>query len=299
MGIAKSQPKVSVCIVTYNQEAFIARCLRSVLTQAVDFPLEVVVGDDCSTDGTGEIVDRMAAEDARVRVLRPARNIGVTQNLLAVHNAARGDLVAHLDGDDIMAPGKLVAQVRLLENQPDIVACGHRMAFVDERGKPNGHSYPARLGARVSRQEVVRRGMPFLASSLMYRRAARALTEADFELFDWYFLADILRAGPAAYIDRPLGSYTVNSGSLTAYMKRQGMRERMVALYTRCLRDDPELKPDIFCYAAVAALSCAKQGDPLTPIHRQLLAQSFTPRAVGALPGAIRWALSNAAALTR
>lgn len=292
-------PAVSVCIVAYNHEAFIERCVRSVLDQQVDFAFEVIVGDDCSTDRTAEILEELAREDPRVRLLRYPRNVGPTQNLMTVHNAARGDLVAHLDGDDFCAPGKLKAQVETLGARPECVACGHRMVFVDEQGRPTGADYPHRLGPRVGLREAVRWGMPFLASSLMYRRPARQLTAAEFEVFDWYILTDLLKSGPAAYLHEPLGSYTVNTTSLTATLKRHAMRERMLGLYARRLSDEPELKSDIFCYAAAAALACVRLGDAVSRSHWDLLRKSFTLAAIPKLPDTILWRVGNLRALMR
>jgi len=292
-------PKVSVCIVTFNHERYIERCLQGLLSQETGFDFEVIVGDDCSTDATGRIVDGIAMSDRRVRVLRPISNIGVTQNLLAVHNAATGAYVAHLDGDDMACPGKLAAQAALLDAAPHLVACGHRMTFVDEDGQPNGASYPARLGQSADLRQAIRYGMPFLASSLMYRRAARSLTRSSFEIFDWYFLTDILKHGPAGYIDEALGRYTVNSKSLTASMRRREMRAQMLSLYAMRLAELPQYKSDFFCNAAVAALSCIKRGDPITPEHWRFLSGTFTPRAVLNAVDTLSWHLGNAKALQR
>ena len=57
-----NNPKVSVCIVTYNQEKYIKQCVESILNQDVDFPFEVIVGDDCSTDKTLEILKSISIE---------------------------------------------------------------------------------------------------------------------------------------------------------------------------------------------------------------------------------------------
>ena len=54
--LGKKTPKVSVCVITYNQEKYIAQCLQSIVDQETDFDFEIIVGDDCSTDGTREIV---------------------------------------------------------------------------------------------------------------------------------------------------------------------------------------------------------------------------------------------------
>lgn len=294
-----SQPKVSVCVVTYNHERYIADCLRSILDQEVDFTFELIIADDCSTDRTSLIVDEIASGDRRVRVLRPPSNLGVTQNLMALHNAARGEYVAHLDGDDLALPGKLARQVALMEGQPILAACGHRMVFADEAGAPNGASYPRKLGGRVDLRQAIRYGMPFLASSLMYRRTARTLRWIDHEIFDWFFLTNILRAGDAGYIDEALGRYTVQSQSITAQMKRRAMRERMLSLYQIRLDELPWLKSDFFCHAVAVALSCLKQADPISPTHARLLWESATPEAMRDLPDTIAWHIGNARALTR
>jgi glycosyltransferase involved in cell wall biosynthesis len=56
LSIPNVEPKVSVFMITYNHEKFIAQAIESVLMQKTDFPFELVIGEDCSTDGTGEIV---------------------------------------------------------------------------------------------------------------------------------------------------------------------------------------------------------------------------------------------------
>ena len=53
----KKPPKVSVCVVTYNQEKYVAQGLQSIVDQETDFDFEIIVGDDCSTDGTREILE--------------------------------------------------------------------------------------------------------------------------------------------------------------------------------------------------------------------------------------------------
>ena len=54
--MADKIPKVSICVVTYNQEKFIGQCLQSIVDQVVNFDIEVIVADDCSTDGTRDII---------------------------------------------------------------------------------------------------------------------------------------------------------------------------------------------------------------------------------------------------
>ena len=111
MNLVSSAPKVSVCVITYNHERFIEPCLRSVLDQQAPFEFEVLVADDASTYRTGAIISTLASTYVRLSFLCRRKNLGPTQNYIAVHNEARGEFVAQLDGDDLAAPGKLVSQV--------------------------------------------------------------------------------------------------------------------------------------------------------------------------------------------
>ncbi len=71
------KPRVSVCMIAYNHEVYIRQAIESILSQDVDFPIELVIGDDCSPDGTAAICEEFARRDPRVRLLSRERNLGV------------------------------------------------------------------------------------------------------------------------------------------------------------------------------------------------------------------------------
>ncbi len=293
-------PKVSVCVITYNHVRFIGDCLRSVVEQETNFPFEVVVADDCSTDGTSEIVDDYARRYPElVRVLRPERNLGGTQNFLALHNSARGQYVAHLDGDDLALPGKLAKQVALLDERPGVVLCGHRVGVISELGIPTGQSFPARLATEFGIQKVIRCGMPFVNSTVMYRREARKLLKAEFEVFDWYFLTDILKSGRAAYVNEEMGMYRVNFESFTSSMKRANMRGMMFDNYRSRLVDIPKYKSDLFANVLFDLLYCVGNGDEIVPVHWNLLKRSFTILGLIKVFDTFIWRWENSRALAR
>lgn len=293
------EPKVSVCVVTYNHEPFIADCLSSLLQQEADFDFELIVGDDCSTDGTSARVDAIATSDSRVRVLRPSRNIGATQNLLAVHNAAQAPYIAHLDGDDVALPGKLARQAAILDDNANLMLCGHKMRVVDESGAETGGEFPARLGATFDLSKIIRCGMPVLASSIMYRAEARSLRHSDFEIFDWYLYTDILKRGGGAYISDVLGSYRVNSTSLTSSLAVAGMQERMLRLYALRYLDARSLRGDFFAWAVSAAWTSFRNRAAITKTHWRFLAETATISAVPSLADAAFWILQNRRAMAR
>ncbi|KQT93600.1 hypothetical protein ASG49_00930 [Marmoricola sp. Leaf446] len=107
-------PTLSVVMPAYNTRAFIAAALESVLTQSLT-DLEVVVVDDGSTDGSGDIASSIAARDPRVRVVRQANaGLGAARNVGAEH--ARGAFLAFCDSDDLVLPGAYEAMVGRLQH---------------------------------------------------------------------------------------------------------------------------------------------------------------------------------------
>jgi hypothetical protein len=89
------QPTVSVAVITYNHEQFIAQAIESVLMQETEFVVELVIGEDCSTDGTRRIVQAYAGKYPNViRALLPERNLGMAMNYEAVWQACRGKYIA-------------------------------------------------------------------------------------------------------------------------------------------------------------------------------------------------------------
>lgn len=114
-------PKVSVCMITYNQEKYIAEAIESVLVQQVNFDYEIVIGEDCSTDRTREIVKEYAEKyPDKIRLLLHPHNLGGLlgkNNFVATFKACQGQYIAMLEGDDYWTdPYKLQKQADFLDN---------------------------------------------------------------------------------------------------------------------------------------------------------------------------------------
>lgn len=117
---------VSVILTTYNQEKWIARALNGVLSQnARTFTFEVLVGEDASSDSTGDICEEFARRfPNRIRLFRRPQNLGVQANYFDLIRHARGKFLADCAGDDEWTdPNKLAAQVELMEAHPDMALC--------------------------------------------------------------------------------------------------------------------------------------------------------------------------------
>src|SRR5690242_4329841 len=109
-------PLVSVCVPARDHAPFVGEALASALGQDAD--LEVLVGDDASSDGTAAVVASLG--DPRVRLLRHPRRLGVAANRDRLRAAARGRYVAWLDADDAYEPGGLMRQLAVLEAHPEV-----------------------------------------------------------------------------------------------------------------------------------------------------------------------------------
>ena len=128
---------VSVSLLTYNHEDYIRQCLDGIVNQKTNFAFEVVVGDDCSSDGTREILREYEKKypDIFKLVLRE-KNLGPTKNLYDVLKRCKGKYIAGLEGDDYwIDENKLQTQVDFLESHQEYIGCAHEVKMVDEYGK--------------------------------------------------------------------------------------------------------------------------------------------------------------------
>lgn len=124
-----NSPLVSVIVTTYNQQDTIADCLEGILSQQTDFEFEILVGNDCSTDNTADILASYVANDNRIKFFTPPSNIvstgqSISYKLLLQH--AQGQYIAFCEGDDIWISNvKLQSQVNFLKINPEYSACYH------------------------------------------------------------------------------------------------------------------------------------------------------------------------------
>lgn len=129
----KSAPLVTVIMPAYNAERFLEEAVRSVLKQTFT-DWELLILEDCATDGTFALAEKLAAEDDRITLLKNEKNMGVARTRNRGFELARGKYVALLDSDDIWHPEKLERQIaRLEETGGDFSYTSY--AIVDVEGK--------------------------------------------------------------------------------------------------------------------------------------------------------------------
>jgi glycosyltransferase involved in cell wall biosynthesis len=171
--VADREIVVTALIVTYNHVHFIEEALDSALAQATTFPVEILVSEDASTDGTRDIVRSYAlAHPDRIRAIYSHANLRSNEVVARGIKAARGRYIALLDGDDCwIAPDKLQRQADFLDRNPDYAAHFFNAEIVGGghlAGKPwTRPDHPARVDIAG-----IWEGNPFATSGGMMRRSA-------------------------------------------------------------------------------------------------------------------------------
>jgi glycosyltransferase involved in cell wall biosynthesis len=121
-------PKVSVVITSYNNQTYIEQCIMSVLLQKVNFPIEIIVGDDNSTDDSYKILNRLEkfyeSDMIQFKIYKNNSNLGEIENIKLLIENSEGKYISHLDSDDYwIDPYKLSKQVDFLDQHEDHSLC--------------------------------------------------------------------------------------------------------------------------------------------------------------------------------
>lgn len=131
-------PLVSVCIITYNHERYIRKCLEGVMMQQTSFSFEVIIGEDCSTDNTRAIIKEFEARyPGIIKPVYHEKNVGAQRNAYEFClPRLTGKYIAICEGDDYWTdPHKLQKQVDFLEQNNDFVLCFHPVATIGEHNE--------------------------------------------------------------------------------------------------------------------------------------------------------------------
>jgi glycosyltransferase involved in cell wall biosynthesis len=228
-----STPLVSVCCTAYNIEQFIGPTLDSILAQKTDFPIEIIVHDDASTDGTQSVIRSYAEQyPGSIKPIYQKTNIYTSHEGRIAHilnhymlPKTRGMYIATSDGDDYWTdPEKLQKQITLLESTPECVACFTNARIINEIDGSRSREYhndqtdgiipeltiALRGGGLFSNSTLVFRKKDFLASALYphYDELARYLEN------DTLYIYLLMFAGKVAYLSDVTAIYRQWEGGL-------------------------------------------------------------------------------------
>ena len=266
---------VSICIPTYNQADYVEATVRSAAEQRPR-PLEIIVSNDCSTDGTAAILDRLAGEYDFLRVIHQPQNLGIGANVDGLLREGRGDYIVKLDSDDLLRPGYLAELSAALDAHPTAGYAHGQVQEIDEAGQPTRLRTLYRPAGFETAEESLRKsvsGYRVAANILMYRRTAleragyvnRGMTFAE----DYYLCVGIQDAGFGnVYVDRTLAEYRVWSDAGNLRQRRKQVEvEGLIRVFGERLRPAFE-----------------RRGWPTEPIAQQRAKFAITHAAALGLP---------------
>jgi glycosyltransferase involved in cell wall biosynthesis len=210
--------KLSVMVITYNHERFLAQALESIFAQRVNFEYEIIVGEDCSTDGTREVLNSLCRRyPGRIVSLFRERNMGAMKNLQDTLAACQGQYIALLEGDDFwICDDKLQRQIDFLDTNPDCAISCHRARFLDEMDAAKHTLYPTLPAGAYTLDQLLGGNFVMTCTAVCRRKYLDRLPDwfLDLSLGDWPLFALLATRGSINLMDDVMATYRVHPGGI-------------------------------------------------------------------------------------
>ena len=255
--------KVSVAVVTYNHENYIIQALDSILMQKVNFDYEIIIGEDCSTDRTRDIVlDYHKKYPSKIRLLLHKQNVGAMLNAKYVHQSCLGDYVMWHEGDDYWTcPYKLQKQVDFLDHHPQYFSCFHPVTVFYEDGSCPDYTSPYLTYRRDLCLEDILQSPIISTNAFMHRNHLLHLLPDwyyDTQIGDWEFYIFAAQQSKIGYIDDNMATYrTHDQGCYTGLSSIEKLSNRIwtfehLNVHLECQYDQLYNQLISECYYALA-----------------------------------------------
>jgi glycosyltransferase involved in cell wall biosynthesis len=239
-----SKPLISIIVNVYNGEHYVIDCIKSVLRLDGDHPLQIIVIDDASMDGTEAAIRSVA--DPRVEYIRLDKNVGAAAAITIAFQHVRGEYVARIDYDDRYHSNFLVDSLALLQRSPEAgFVCG-AIQMIDSEGRAAGVAGPANYGQEAGVRD---RYLDLLTSNFVsaptilgrthhWRQALPIPVGMNF--CDWYMSLCMAENAPIGVIDKILADYRVHPLNMHSANVRDGTGEEITfRVLARFLFDTP------------------------------------------------------------
>lgn len=228
------KPLVSISTLTYNHIDFIDEFFESLLSQTYK-NWEVIIGDDCSKDGTQDKLKYYQKKyPNQVKLILNEKNLGITKNSQNVIDNCSGKYVCTIAGDDLLLPTKLEKQVAIMETNENVNMVYHDLEVFYEDGSPSVkfskiNNFTPHNGTI---KEMILHGAFAGACSIMLRSSALPKNGFDFRIpvaSDWLFFVESVGNGEFIYIDEILGKYRRHSSNVTSTMTEKALDDHIVS----------------------------------------------------------------------
>ncbi len=225
--MANKEQIISVLVITYNHENFIKDCLESILSQKVDASMEILIGDDASTDNTPQILLNYYKKYPNIiKLILRRKNIGAAANIVDLLKKAKGDYIAFCEGDDFwISTDKLSMQLKFFQKS-SYVGVVHNVLLVDEN----------KIKLLIQKLNWVRKRkiyslsiydpykLPAHISSLMFKNLKKLndlnlnMLLCNKQTFDKMLYLIVLSQGNIGRLDETLSAYRVMRSNLSNSM---------------------------------------------------------------------------------
>ncbi len=229
-------PLVSICMITFNHEAYVTAAIGGVLSQQTSFPIELVIGEDCSSDRTREICAQYEQSNpAIVRVLRNRRNLGVAANFIQTFQACRGKYIALCEGDDFWVdPQKLCKQVEVLESNPAYSMVASNSIVLNEERQTSVRTELSISG--FSLQDMLEDNLLGRATcSIVVRRECITANDLHFlskvPFGDWALSLLCLNKRPGGFLADVTGCYRIHNKGMWNGMQYEDQLKNRLKMY--------------------------------------------------------------------
>jgi glycosyltransferase involved in cell wall biosynthesis len=228
---------VSICSLTYNHAPYIRACIEGFLKQETDFPVEILIHDDASTDGTADIIREFELRFPHlVKPICQTKNQvsqGVRPNPMLNFPRARGRYIAICEGDDYWtSPNKLQAQVDFLETHPGYVACFHNAEILYQDGRPSHPAFSEPLKPTHTIADLVKANVVPNLTIMFRTNLVRDLPGwvTRLPVGDWPLHVSHARHGDFFYMHRVMAVYRVHAEGAWSRLRPYEAHERTIAV---------------------------------------------------------------------
>lgn len=223
-----SQPVVSVCLITYKQEAYVKEAIEGILKQEQNgFKMEVVVGDDCSPDNTLAILKSYEEKHPElIRICNRDTNLGMHGNWAKTIEECTGKYISIIEGDDRWEDSqKLAKQVALLESNPSGSGCFSNAKVLDENGVFDEYNYVDKLGKDLDETTFFKlNANPIPTCTTLFRRSMFSGFKQSYyqsPFADWILHTSLIQNGSYLYLNECTSAYRKHGEGVWSGIKKE------------------------------------------------------------------------------
>lgn len=243
------QPLISFVVLCYNTQKYVGECIRSILSIATDLSFEIVAIDDCSPDGTYEILKSF--DDPRLKLLRNERNLGQEFAIERAMRQTRGEFVARIDSDDRYRPEFLNRTVPILKKYPEVGMVYGDASLIGEVGQEYAPKCDRRHGGKDFKgcELIELLEWNFICAPTIIARREFWIRQlpvpARFAFHDWFFTVGMARETEFYYVDAVIADYRVHADNMHNRTVRDKTEEQSIFWFLDQIYDFDERNAEL------------------------------------------------------